>query len=145
VATALDFTNSVDVTDAATFIPEIWSLEVLAAYKANLVMAALVSGLNHTKKKGDIIKIPVPTRGAATAKSANNVVTLITNTESTIAVTIDQHWEYSRVIEDIVELQALPSLRRFFTDDAGYALAKRVDTSLHGLAATWDCLRGHGS
>ncbi len=30
----------------------------------------------------------------------------------------------------IVEVQALSSLRRFYTDDAGYALAKRVDIDL---------------
>ncbi len=34
------------------------------------------------------------------------------------------------MIEDIVEVQALSSLRRFYTDDAGYALAKRVDIDL---------------
>ena len=35
MATSLAFTNSVDVTDAATFIPEVWSDEIIAAYKAN--------------------------------------------------------------------------------------------------------------
>jgi hypothetical protein len=137
MATSLAFTNSVDVTDAANFIPEIWSLETLAAYKANLVLAGLVTTLNHRGKRGDTIHIPVPTRGAASQKTANNVVTLIAHTDDVRNVTIDQHWEYSRVIEDIVEVQALPSLRRFFTDDSGYALAKRVDTALHNLAATW--------
>ena len=45
----------------------------------------------------------------------------------------DQHWEYSRLIEDIVETQALASLRRFYTQDAGYALAKKVDDVLFTL------------
>lgn len=138
MANTLSYANSVDVTDAANFIPEVWSNEVLAAYKANLVMAALVTKLNHKGKKGDVIHIPKPTRGSASSKSANNVVTLITNAESEVQVTIDQHWEYSRVIEDITETQALASLRRFFTDDAGYALATRVDTEIHELGATLD-------
>jgi hypothetical protein len=34
------------------------------------------------------------------------------------------------LIEDITEVQALDSLRRFYTDDAGYALAKQVDDDL---------------
>jgi hypothetical protein len=34
------------------------------------------------------------------------------------------------LIEDIVEAQALASLRNFYTEDAGYALARQVDTSL---------------
>ena len=135
--TALAFTNTVDVTDAANFIPTVYSLEVLAPYKKNLVMANLVTLLNHKGKKGNTISIPVPIRGDASAKAANTVVTLIVNTEGATTISINQHWEYSRVIEDIVEFQALPSLRRFYMNDAGYALAKRVDTTLHALAATW--------
>lgn len=137
MANSLSFANSVDVTDAASFIPTVYSLEVLAPYKKNLVMANLVTILNHKGKRGNSIVIPVPVRGDASQKAANSVVTLITNTESSTSITIDQHWEYSRVIEDIVEFQALPSLRRFYMNDAGYALAKRVDTKLHQLAATW--------
>lgn len=137
MATSLSYANSIDVTDAATFIPTVYSLEVLAPYKKNLVLANLVTILNHKGKKGNSIVIPVPVRGDASAKAANAVVTLIVNTESSITVSIDQHWEYSRVIEDIVEFQALPSLRRFYMNDAGYALSKRVDTVLHNLAATW--------
>jgi N4-gp56 family major capsid protein len=37
------------------------------------------------------------------------------------------------LIEDIVEAQALNSLRNFYTADAGYALAKQVDTDLINL------------
>ena len=35
-------------------------------------------------------------------------------------------------------MQALPSLRRFYTDDAGYALAKQVDTDLIKLGRTFN-------
>ena len=45
-------------------------------------------------------------------------------------INIDQQWEYSRMIEDITEAQALTSLRRFYTSDAGYALARQTDTIL---------------
>ena len=37
------------------------------------------------------------------------------------------------LIEDITEVQALQSLRRFYTDDAGYALATQVDTDIFAL------------
>ena len=37
--------------------------------------------------------------------------------------------------EDIAEMQALTSMRKFYTDDAGYALAKRVDQDLMLLGA----------
>jgi N4-gp56 family major capsid protein len=126
-------TNNVTVTTAATFIPEIWSDETVAAYKKNLVLANLVMKMNFKGKKGDTIHIPAPTRGSASAKAASTQVTLIAATESEVTVSIDQHFEYSRLIEDIVEAQALSSLRQFYTADAGYALAKQVDTSLINL------------
>lgn len=119
------------VTEAATFIPEIWSDEIIAAYQKNLKMAPLVKKISMNGKKGDKLHIPKPTRGDANAKAADTAVTIIANTESELAIDINRHFEYSRLIEDIVEVQALSSLRQFYTDDAGYALATRVDTDLH--------------
>ena len=118
-------------TEAATFIPEIWSDEIIAAYQKNLKMAPLVKKISMTGKKGDKIHIPKPTRGNANAKAADTAVTIIANTESELTIDIDRHFEYSRLIEDIVEVQALSSLRQFYTEDAGYSLAVRVDTDLH--------------
>jgi N4-gp56 family major capsid protein len=81
-------------------------------------------------KKGDSLHIPKPGRGSANAKAASTQVTLNTDTATEIVVSIDQHWEYSILIEDIVEAQALASMRQFYTDDAGYALARKVDSKL---------------
>ena len=123
-------TNQVTTTTAATFIPEVWSDEIVAAYKKNLVAANIIKKMSFKGKKGDTVHIPAPTRGDASAKAANTQVTLIAATEGEKTVSIDQHWEYSRLIEDIVEAQALSSLRQFYTDDAGYALARKVDSTL---------------
>ena len=122
--------NNVTVTTAATFIPEIWSDEIVATYKKNLVAANLIKRMNFKGKKGDTVNIPVPTRGTASAKTANAQVNLNVATENNIPVLINKHFEYSRLIEDIVDVQALASMRQFYTDDAGYALAKQVDTSV---------------
>ena len=123
-------TNHVTKTTADKFIPEIWSDEIVAAYKKSLVAANLFSKMSFKGKKGDTLHIPKPTRGNASAKAASTQVTLIAATESEVQVLINKHYEYSRLIEDIVETQALASLRKFYTDDAGYALAKQVDTDL---------------
>jgi N4-gp56 family major capsid protein len=125
--------GTVDNTSAATFIPEIWSDEIIAAYEKNLVLAPLVKKLSMQGKKGDTIHIPKPTRGVASAKVENQAVTIQNEVESEVIVTIDQHFEYSRMIEDITEAQALSSLRQFYTGDAGYALAKNVDDALFNL------------
>jgi len=136
--TALSFANSIDVTDGATFIPEVWSDDVIAAYKKNKVLAQLVSQINHKGKKGDVIHLPRPVRGAASAKAANASVTLVTSTATEVLVTLNRHFEYSFVIEDILEVQAMPSVRRFYTDDAGEALALQQDIDIRNLAATWN-------
>jgi N4-gp56 family major capsid protein len=120
----------VDKTAAATFIPEIWSDEVIAAYQKNLKMSPLVKKISMTGKKGDTIHIPKPVRGAASAKAESTAVTIQANLESELQVVVDRHFEYSRFIEDIVETQALNSLRQFYTEDAGYQLALKVDTDL---------------
>ena len=132
-------TNHDTVTTAAVFIPELWSDEVIGTYKSNLVVGNLVSKMNHVGKKGDTIHIPKPARNDASVKAASNQVTLITDTATDLALSIDKHYEYSRLIEDIVDVQALESMRRFYTDDAGYALAKQVDTDLVNL---WEAFQG---
>jgi len=135
----------VDNTSAATFIPEIWSDEVIAAYQKNLVLANLVKKLSMTGKKGDTLHIPKPVRGDAHAKAENTAVTVQNATESEVQVTIDKHFEYSRLIEDITETQALSSLRQFYTGDAGYALAKQVDSDLFALGKKFGDDNGSGS
>jgi len=126
-------TSIVNSTNAATFIPELWSDEIIAAYKKNLVLANLVNKMSMVGKKGDTLHIPKPTRGSATAKAANTAVTIQADVESEVQIAIDKHFEYSRMIEDIVDVQALDSMRRFYTDDAGYALALQLDNDLYNL------------
>jgi len=125
--------NQVTTTIAGNFIPELWSDEVIGAYKSNLVVANVVTRLNHKGKKGDQIHIPVPTRGSASSKTANTQVTLSAATNTVVTVALDKHYEYSKLIEDIAEVQSLASMRKFYTDDAGYALAKQVDSDLIDL------------
>lgn len=127
--------NMVSNANVPNFIPELWSDEVLASYKANLVMPQLVTKMPFNGRKGDTIHLPKGVRGAAAAKAAQTQVSLIIGADSVFNLTVDQHWEYSRLIEDITAIQALDSVRAFYTDDAGYALATRVDTDLHGEGA----------
>jgi hypothetical protein len=132
-----DSTSIVNKTAADKFIPEIWSDEVVAAYQKNLVLANLVRKMSFKGKKGDVLHIPKPTRGTATLKAANTAVTIQADTETEVLVNINRHFEYSRFIEDIVEVQALSSLRSFYTEDAGYALAKQVDDDLIALGKSF--------
>ena len=124
-------TDHIVIGEVGNFIPDLWSDETVVAYKANLVYANLVRKLNHNGKKGDTIRIPTPTRGTASTKAVETQVTLIQHgTDSGLTVAIDEHREYSRLIEDMVDVQAIESLRRFYTDDGGFALATSVDLQL---------------
>jgi len=128
-------TNFVSNSNVSNFIPELWSDEVLASYKANLVMPQLVTKMPFNGRKGDTIHLPKGVRGSATAKSAQTAVTLIVGADGVFDLTVASHYEYSRLIEDITSIQAMDSIRAFYTDDAGYALATQVDTDLHAEGA----------
>jgi hypothetical protein len=126
----------------AGFVPDLWADEIMAANKKNLVLATLVRKLNVKGKRGDSVTVPAPTRGSASAKAADTIVTTIQAGGTGITVNLTAHWEYSRLIEDIAETQALSSMRRFYTDDAGYALSVAKDTQLFVAART---LNGGGT
>jgi hypothetical protein len=128
-------TNPTTVTTAANFIKQLWSDEVLAVYKANTVMVPLVQSMPFANEKGDTINVPKPSRGSVTAKSAGTGVTIIVETSGVYQLVIDQHFEYSRIIEDIAKIQALDSMRAFYTNDAGYAHALSLDSAIHSEGA----------
>ena len=135
--------SSVNNTNHATFIPKLWSDEIIAEYEKSLVMKPLVKSMKMTGKKGDTINIPMPVRGEANAKVKETQVTLVADTSGNKQVVIDQHWEYSRFIEDITDVQALSSMRKFYTQDAGYALATKVDSDLIADALAGWTVTGH--
>ena len=135
MAATFSAVGAVGRVTAGNFVPELWSEEVLAAYKANLVMPQLVTSLDFHGQKGDTIHIPRPTRGSASAKVTAEAITLIAESNGVFNLTISTHFEYSRLIEDIAKIQAMDSMRSFYTDDAGYALATEVDDDIHELGA----------
>src|SRR4030067_468008 len=91
--------NSMTITTGANFIPEMWSDETIAAYKQKLVLGNLVTKIPFKGKKGDTLHIPVPARGSASAKAANTIVTLVTDTAGVVDVVINKHYEYSYIFD----------------------------------------------
>jgi len=136
-------------TVAAEFIPQLWSDEVIAAYKANLVVAGLVTSFNHRNRKGDVINIPVPGRNGARKKTSGTEITVDSDTAGTKALNIDQHAYIGYIEEDIVMIQGLDSRRQHQTDDMGYALATSIDTDLmtlySGFQSSTPVIGGDGS
>lgn len=132
-------TNSVtkSALDTSKFVPEIWEDEIVATYKKSLVLANLVKRLPVVGKKGDVVHLPGFTRAAASAKAASTAVTIIAHSGTGVDVNLDQHWEYSRLIEDIAKVQSINAMRGVYTEDAGYALATVVDNKLFTRMSYW--------
>ena len=128
-------TAQTGVVVADKWIGEMWQDEAIATYEAKTVMRNLVEVFQHQKHKGDVIHRPNPARGDATAKTVNTQVTLIADTAGEITISINKHYEYSKMYEDIADMLALNGMKGFYTKDAGYALARRVDAELHKIGA----------
>ena len=137
--------SSVNNTNHASFIPKLWSDEIIAEYEKSLVMKPLVKSMKMVGKKGDTINIPMPVRGSANQKLTETQVTLVADQSGNKQIVVDQHWEYSRLIEDITSVQALASMRKFYTQDAGYALASKVDSDLVATAIANFSTVGHST
>jgi hypothetical protein len=119
------------VTTGDVFRPELWSAEVLRATESALVMAPLVRRFDSlVKGKGDRINIPNVGNLSASTKTANTVVTLQYPTETSTVLIIDQHKEASFLVEDMLKVQSAYDLMSVYTEKAGYAIAKAVDTAL---------------
>ena len=130
--------SNVTMTTARTagLVPTLWSDEIFAAHKKVVVLANLVRKLNVKGKKGDSIKLPKPARGTATLKASQTIVSTIGESGSSVTITIDSHYHYARLIEDVAEVQALSSMRKFYTDDAGYSLGVAKDTAIFDAAGS---------
>lgn len=134
--------SSVGITNADVFIPELWMDEIKRERDSNFVLKSTVSMLPMTGKKGDVIHIPEISRLAVNDKTHNQPVTLQSRTESEFTMTIDKYKEASFMIEDIVNVQSKYNLRREYTREAGYALARDCDNFLLGLRAN---IQGYNS
>lgn len=126
---------NVTVTTAATWIPEVWSDDILRVVEANLIIGPRVHNYSAAVEKcGDIIHVPSLTEISATAKTAGTDVSFTANTESEVQITIDQHWYAAVKVEDIAQTQAKANLRSEYTNTIGYSIAKKMDATLAALA-----------
>jgi N4-gp56 family major capsid protein len=125
--------NHLNTTTSTEFIPAIWLNEVRAARESNLVMAKRVKQINHSGKPGDTINIPDISNLTATDKITETQVDLSAPTETKFSVSINKWKHVAFLIEDIAKVQASANLRKEYTDKAGYAIAKALDTDLLAL------------
>jgi len=138
-------TNSSATNPISSFIPELWTDEILDALEKKLVLAKLVNTdfSDMVKSKGDMIRIPTISNLTANAKQARTAVTVQAPAESVTTISVDQHYEVSFLVEDLAEIQTAVNLRSIYTKRAGYAIANQVDSALKTLAeGSFDIIDG---
>lgn len=119
----------------AVFIPELWVNEIQMHTKSKLVMASRVKRLDsQVKGKGDVIHIPKIAEISTTAKSRSTDVVPTATTEAEFTLTINKHFYAAHDIEDFAKVQSAYDLRGTYTEADGYAIAKKIDTTLTELA-----------
>src|SRR3990172_7137152 len=125
---------NVTITTADVFLPSLWSEETLRAAEAALVAAGNVKRYDaFVKMKGQSIKIPLISNLSANVKTANADVTTQTVTETSVTLNVDKWYESSFEIEDMVAVQSNYDLRSEYSEKAGYAIAKQIDSDVLGL------------
>jgi len=128
--------GNVTTTTAANFIPELWGPEIRYFLRKKLIMANLVKRINFVGKAGDTLHIPDLSELGTTAKSASTDVSFETFTETKFDLNIDKHFYAAFKVEDIAEVQSFADLRAEYTRSAGYAMARKIDSTLHDLQSS---------
>jgi len=124
---------NITTTTAAVFIPEIWLAEVRRALEDNLVFAKLFKVFNHVGKEGDTLHIPDVSDLTANDMSQTGEVVPQAITETEFTMAIDKWKETSFRINDLVAVQSAYDLRSEYTQKAGFAIAKQMETDLANL------------
>lgn len=123
-------------TTLASYIPSIWGEKVNEFFRANLTCAPFFTNRSdEVSGGGRILYTPTTTEFTAAAKSNAATVTLNSPTDTKITLTIDQWYESSFAIEDAEAAQVMHSyvLMERYAKNAGYAIAKKLDTAMTSL------------
>lgn len=125
---------NITTTTAATFLPTIWSMDVLMATEKALVAAGLVRRFDsQVKARGQALQIPNVSNIDASAKSVDTDVTATAVTETSVTININK-WYYAAVkVEDMASVQSNYDLRSLYSEKIGYGVAKQVDSDVLGL------------
>ncbi len=125
---------NITTTTAAVFLPTLWSAETLRAAENALVAAGLIKRYDAmVKAKGQAIQIPNISNLTANAKVVNTDVTTQVVTETAITLNVNKWYESSFEIEDMAAIQSNYDLRAEYSEKAGYAIAKQVDSDVLAL------------
>jgi hypothetical protein len=125
--------NTIDVTQAQYFIPELWAQSAIPFLRANIVAAQRIVRDSEvaTFNTGDTLHIPYPGTFTVNDKSANTEFTIQQPSgETEVQLTLNEHREVSFTIEDIVRAESNQDVMARYGEAAAIALAEDVETKV---------------
>jgi hypothetical protein len=129
-----------DSGDLDVFIPAVWGERINDFFKSKLVAASFFTNRSdELANGGNIVYTPNITEMSAVAKNAATAVTLASPTETAATLTVNQWYEVSFAIEDREAAQVKHSyaVQEVYARNAGYAVAKKLDTAITTLFASF--------
>lgn len=130
---------TIGLVQGAEFIPEVVANKALGALEAELHLAKNVArDFEYTaQKEGDVIKVPVRGSLVANRKTSGTKVTVQNPTATKVDVPLDNHWEVTFAVEDIVKTLATGEqvIQDGYIADGMLALAEQIEEALAELAS----------
>tara|TARA_R110002020_G_scaffold216262_3_gene423693 strand:+ start:694 stop:1641 length:948 start_codon:yes stop_codon:yes gene_type:complete len=143
--TGAQYQTSAANTSGENLVPELWADMIFDYLQKKLVFKPLLQDYSEmVAGRGDVIHVPklVAGTGAQQADLGNAGA----DTGSTIAaiqwdrtneleatITIDQHWYASKMVTDVLKVQALPGLMEKYTMSIAYDLANKIDFYIESI------------
>lgn len=117
----------------SNFIPELWSTQLLTAFRKQTVFGQIVNRnyQGEITGSGDTVRITTP--AAITVGNYSGTVSYQTPTSAQQSLLIDQDRYWAFDLDDVDQAQANVSLMQAYMAEAADALAQNVDTDLAGL------------
>lgn len=127
--------NTIGVSQASGFIPEVWAQTGLGYLSGELYLARNVARDYDFEAAGKGSKVTIGKRGAlqANAKAGNTAVTLQNPSSTPVEIDLDEHWEVTFIVEDIIKAQSNAKLMEGYMEDAVAVLAEKIETKLAAL------------
>jgi hypothetical protein len=124
--------DSLNVSNQATFIPEIWAARALNFLHQNCIMMGLVNRdwENEVAQYGDTINIQSYGTFEVKDKVAGQATQPQTTTSDNLAIVLNQHKEITFVIESVARAQSKISIMDGYIKRAMQAHTKAMDKAL---------------
>jgi hypothetical protein len=124
--------SSINVTQADSFIPELWAQEAITYLRNYINLAKTVRrDFDSTVARyGDKIHIPKTGTLSVNSKVTNFNVTRQAPADDEVSVTLDSHQEVTFLVEDVARAEAYQDIRGLYLREAMIKLAEKIEGDL---------------